>query len=208
MAVEVFEAVDLAEAGKTKGGAVEASAAPRATSAAADADRLRRIVTENYGFVWRSLRRLGVPEADSDDGVQRVLAVVARRLHELAAGAERAFLFQTAVRVAAEMRRSWRRSRLTLGDGDLPEPVDEAPAADVAIEQREARKFLDDAIASLDIELAAVFVLFELEELTTSEIAVLLAIPPGTVSTRLRRAREEFKKVVLRLRADAARRAP
>ena len=173
-----------------------------------DTARLRRIVTEDYGFLWRSLRRLGVPEADADDGVQRVLGVLARRLHDIAAGAERAFLFQTAVRVASEMRRSQRRSRLTLVAGDLSEPYDDAPGPDAVLEQQQARRLLDEAIDELDIDLAAVFVLFELEEMTTAQIAVLLAIPPGTVSTRLRRAREEFKKTANRLRArnDATRR--
>ncbi len=167
--------------------------------------RLRRVVTEDYGFLWRSLRRLGVPEADADDGAQRVLGVLARRIQDVAPGAERAFLFQTALRVASEMRRSQRRSRVTLAHDELEEPVDDAPGPDVVVEQQEARRLLGEALDSIEIELAAVFILFELEELTTSEIAQLLGIPPGTVSTRLRRAREDFKKAVVRLRARASR---
>ncbi|MBX3210960.1 MAG: sigma-70 family RNA polymerase sigma factor [Labilithrix sp.] len=199
MTVDVFENPPLE--GREPVGSAEAARA-------VDTARLRRIVTEDYGFLWRSLRRLGVPEADADDGVQRVLGVLARRLHEVAVGVERAFLFQTALRVASEMRRSQRRSRLALPDGDLHEPPDEAPGPDAVLEQRQARRLLDEAITALDIDLAAVFVLFELEEMTTSRIAELLEIPPGTVSTRLRRAREEFKKVASRLRArdDSTRR--
>jgi len=179
------------------------AAAPVSSEIAArpmDAARLRRIVTEDYGFLWRSLRRLGVPEADADDGAQRVLGVLARRLDDISPGAERAFLFQTALRVASEMRRSQRRSRLTLADEEPPEPVDDAPGPDVVFEQHEARRLLGEAIDAIDIDLAAVFILFELEELTTAEIAGLLGIPAGTVSTRLRRAREEFKKAVIMLR--------
>jgi RNA polymerase sigma-70 factor (ECF subfamily) len=37
-----------------------------------------------------------------------------------------------------------------------------------------------------------VFVLFELEQLTTPEIATMLGVPVGTVASRLRRAREIF----------------
>ena len=166
-----------------------------------DALRLRRVVTDDYGFLWRSLRRLGVPEADADDGAQRVLGVLARRIQDVAPGAERAFLFQTALRVASEMRRTQRRSRLELAKDDADdEPVDDAPGPDVVLEQQEARRLLGLTLDAIEIELAAVFILFELEELTTAEIAELLGIPPGTVSTRLRRAREEFKKVVVRLR--------
>jgi RNA polymerase sigma-70 factor, ECF subfamily len=195
MAVDVLDNPPLGERGKT---------APDRAARAPDAGRLRRIVTEDYGFLWRSLRRLGVPEADADDGAQRVLGVLARRLGDVAPGAERAFLFQTALRVASEMRRSQRRSRLTLTDGEMHEPVDEAPGPDAVLEQREARTLLAEAIDALDLDHAAVFILFELEELTTAEIARLLAIPPGTVSTRLRRAREDFKKIVNRLKAEHA----
>jgi RNA polymerase sigma-70 factor (ECF subfamily) len=42
-------------------------------------------------------------------------------------------------------------------------------------------------------------VLFEIEEMTIREIAALLGIPYGTVSSRLRRARERFQEIVAQL---------
>jgi RNA polymerase sigma-70 factor (ECF subfamily) len=45
----------------------------------------------------------------------------------------------------------------------------------------------------MSIDLRAVFVLFELEQTTLSEIAVLLDVPRGTVASRLRRAREYYE---------------
>ena len=60
---------------------------------------------------------------------------------------------------------------------------------------------LDRILEQMDLDLRAVFVLFELEELTTSEIAALLEIPTGTVASRLRRARETFEEQVTRFRA-------
>ena len=41
--------------------------------------------------------------------------------------------------------------------------------------------------------------LFELEGLSSPEIAALLEIPLGTVASRLRRARAQFRTVVARL---------
>lgn len=166
-----------------------------------DDARLRRIVTEDYGFLWRSLRRLGVPTADADDAAQRVLGVLARKLPEVAPGSERSFLFQTALRVASEMRRSQRRSRLTFDNERESELHDETPGPDAVLEQRKARELLSEIIAQLDLDVAAVFVLFELEELSTNEIASLLGLPPGTVSTRLRKARAEFDVLARRMRA-------
>ncbi len=56
----------------------------------------------------------------------------------------------------------------------------------------------------MPMEARSVFVLFELEELTVTEIARVLEVPIGTVSSRLRRARELFRAAALRLRAHAA----
>jgi DNA-directed RNA polymerase specialized sigma24 family protein len=61
----------------------------------------------NYGFVWRSLRRLGVPEHAVDDAVHDVFVVAARRLHEFEGRAAlTSWLFAVAVRVAQHHRRA------------------------------------------------------------------------------------------------------
>ena len=57
---------------------------------------------------------------------------------------------------------------------------------------------------ALPMELRAPFVLFELEEVPSAEIAAMLDLPVGTVASRLRRAREEFQKIVARVQARAA----
>jgi RNA polymerase sigma-70 factor (ECF subfamily) len=170
-----------------------------------DADvRLRAIVRENYAFLWRSLRRLGVTAADVDDAAQRVLGVLSRRLADVADGSERAFLFQTAFRVAQETRRARRRDRMALDQERVDGEADPAPLADEALASAEARALLDEVLDAMPLDVRAVFVLFELEQLTTSEIAALLAIPPGTVSSRLRRGREEFESIARRVRARRA----
>ena len=50
-------------------------------SSCIDAD-LAKTYREQYGFVWRSLRRLGVPDDAVDDAVHDVFVVAARRLQE------------------------------------------------------------------------------------------------------------------------------
>ena len=44
----------------------------------------------------------------------------------------------------------------------------------------------------LSLEQRAVFVLYELEELSVPDIAELLGVPVGTAASRLRRARAAF----------------
>ena len=67
--------------------------------------------------------------------------------------------------------------------------------------EKEERALLDSALDALDPEAREVFVLHELEQMTMVGIAEALGIRPGTVASRLRRAREQFEQSALRLRS-------
>lgn len=177
------------------------SGARVAAARTADDPRLRALFAAHFDFVWRSLRRLGLPAEAADDAAQQVWLVVARRLPDVREGAERSFLFATAMNVAATVRRAAARRRDQLPEGALDEPADPRPLADAALDDHRARAALDRVLDELPMELRAVLVLFELEELPTAEIAELLGVPTGTVASRLRRAREELQVVLKRLRA-------
>ena len=175
--------------------------------AAGDADghvttdeRLAAMFSEHVDFVWRSVRRLGVPDAGVDDAVQEVFVVAARRLAEIDAGKERAFLFGTAVRVAADVRRGAGRRRARISDDEAPDAADPTPAADELVDRKRARALLDEIVASMPDDVRPVFVLYELEAMTMAEIADVLEIPAGTVASRLRRARELFEAAIARRR--------
>jgi RNA polymerase sigma-70 factor (ECF subfamily) len=163
-------------------------------------ERLNRLFEQNLDFVWRSLRRLGVPLSSVDDATQQVWLIVARRLPEIAVDSERSFLFGTALRIASDMRRSLARLREVSGDTS-PDFADPAPHAEELLERQRARSVLDQLLEDLPEELRVVFVLYELEEQTAGQIAELLGIPVGTASSRLRRARAEFEQIVKRHRA-------
>jgi len=167
----------------------------------AEAIRLAGIVRQYHAFLWRSLRRLGVPEADTDDAAQRVLEVIARRLADIEPRAEKSFLFQTALRVASDLRRARGRARTIADEDTLGRATDDKPSPEEALNRKQARAELDVILDQLALDLRAVFVLFELEEMSTNEIAALLEIPAGTVSSRLYRAREEFQTLCVRARA-------
>jgi RNA polymerase sigma-70 factor (ECF subfamily) len=162
------------------------------------ADRVRSIVSEHYAFLWRLLRRLGVPEADVEDAAQKALVVVAKRIDDITEGKEKTFLFGVALRVAKASVREAGPGRLATEDcvDDLPAA---GPDAEEQIDDRRARALLDSLLAWLPLDLRTVFVLYELEEMTMAEIAAALEIPPGTVASRLRRAREEFQVLSERL---------
>lgn len=167
---------------------------------ACDPARLRSLVDAHLDFVWRSLRRLGLPSAD--DAAQRVFFIAARKLDRIESGKERAFLFGTACHVARDHRRTERRRKEDLSDGIDVE--DGSASADELVDRNRARELLDQVLDSMTLEVRAVFVLFELEEMSVPGIALLLGVPVGTVASRLRRGRELFHAAAARFRAREA----
>lgn len=165
-------------------------------------------VRDHYDFIWRTLRRLGVPPALVDDATQKVFWVATRKMQEARVAKERSFLFAVALRVAGDERRAFRRRPEVADEGACDAAADDAPAPDELVEQRQARELLDRILEDMPFDLRVVFVLFELEEMSTSEVAALLEIPSGTVASRLRRAREAFEDQVARFRARRGRGTP
>jgi RNA polymerase sigma-70 factor, ECF subfamily len=161
----------------------------------ADFDELVQL---HLDFVWRSLRRLGLSASDADDASQQVFMIAARQLTEIPPGKERAFLYGTARRIAANARRDQRRRREV--PAELAEELQELGALpDERLELERAATLLDDMLEHLPEELRRVLILAELEEVTVPAIAQLEAIPVGTAASRLRRARAAFEKLLERL---------
>jgi len=157
-----------------------------------DDARLRACVESHLKCVWRMLRRHGVCEADADDAAQRVFLVLSRKMNAVEIGHELPFLLRTAAFVASETRRSQRRRRESSeAPPDVAAPACHAP--DAMMEQREALEAIDAILERMDESLRTIFVLHEIEELTMAQIAETLQVPPGTVASRLRRARAEFE---------------
>jgi RNA polymerase sigma-70 factor (ECF subfamily) len=167
------------------------------------ARRMRTLVDTHHDFIWRSLRRLGVAPADVDDGTQQVFLIAARKLEFIRSGCERRFLYQTALRIASDYRRTVHRRDEVAGDAE-DSLVDSAPLAPELLEMRQAREQLDIILDEMPIDLRAIFVLYEIDEMSAPDIAALLEIPLGTVASRLRRARAEFSAAANRGIARAA----
>lgn len=171
------------------------NAMPDVPSARHGADHLRleRMFTSYHAAVWRILRRRGLSSAAAADATQEAFAMAVERLDEIAPENEKSFLIRNALQVARTMGRREQKWQ-------LEEDMDERGAEMRAADQRRANiELCDLALSKVAPELAEVFVLFELEEMSSPEIAQLLGIPLGTVASRLRRAREEFRDVFARI---------
>lgn len=174
------------------------------TSSPAAVQRLEAMVKLHFDVVWRSLRRLGVPDGSVDDAAQQVFMVAARKLETIEAGGEKPYLMGIAVRVASDARRTQARRR-EVSDDLAGDPVDPQASPEDLVDQKRARQLLDRVLSMMPMDLRAAFTLFEIEGMSVPEVATALGIPGGTAASRLRRAREEFRELV---RRHGPRRAP
>jgi RNA polymerase sigma-70 factor (ECF subfamily) len=174
---------------------------PPAIAARSEADqaRLRSAYRQNYAGVCRFLRRMRVTADRTDDAAQQVFLIAVEALPRIAAGSERAFLYETAFRLAHGMRRRGEREIPSLGLEFDPSPV---PSPDQLTDQKRAREVLDTFVVELDADTRNVFVLTEFDGFTMPEIADLLDVPLGTATSRLRRAREKIHSMVSKIYGD------
>lgn len=166
----------------------------------AETERLASLVREQFAYVWRLCRRLGLPEGDAEDAAQQVFLVAARRLADIRGGSERPFLYGVAVNQAAKWRASHARRR-EQSETELDTLAHTAPGPEELLTQKNAQRVLDALLESMPDDLRVVFVLYEIEQQTVAEIAVVLDVPVGTAASRLRRAREDFRARLARLEA-------
>lgn len=166
------------------------------TSAESSRQRLEQMFKAHHELVWRTLRRLGLDPNAAADLAQQVYLIAAERLGDIHHGSERAFLVGTAIRLAHGNRRKAQRVRL---DDDMDVHPSRSHLAEDLAEQRRAIRRVDRVLGHLKPDLLAVFVLFEIEGMSTPEVASLLSIPIGTAASRLRRARKAFHERAARL---------
>lgn len=170
-------------------------AASAAVGQAARDQRVTSMVREHYAFVWRLLLRLGVPASAAQDAAQQVFVVAMRRNAEISVGSEKSFLFGTALRVASDERRQAKHREVP---SELPDSVDLDADPEQELDARRRRQLLQEVLLEMPLDLRTAFVLFELEQMTKTEVADLLGLPVGTAVSRLRRARELFRQVLQR----------
>lgn len=151
------------------------------------------MIDDNVRFVGRILRKAGVPPSELDDQIQQTFIVAAARLEEVRLGAERSFLYQVALNMAAHVRRKMARRREVLEDR-VPERVEAFVTPEHLTSRKEMRRLLDKVASRMDPAFYEVFNLAAFEGANLKEIATRLGLPRGTVASRLRRARAQFRQ--------------
>jgi RNA polymerase sigma-70 factor (ECF subfamily) len=186
---------------------VVTGAEPMPTAHAVAGLTIREVHERHADFVWRTLQRLGVRSMDLEDQMQEVFIVAHRRLASFHGRSTlNTWLFGICLRVAAaHRRRAHVRREQAASDTEERLVTDSSEDPELAAIERETREELDELLGVLDLERRAVFVMFEIEDLTAPEIANVMGTPVGTVYSRLASARAELTKAVARRRARVRR---
>lgn len=168
--------------------------------APAAAREFEAIYREHVGFVWRNLRRLGVPELEIEDAAHEVFMVVLRRLSEFdGKAAITTWLYAIVRGIASNRRRADLRRQRRHTEAPPPGPA-EGPAE--WLERSQAAATVARFLATLSPEQREVFELFEIEGLRAHEVAAALDVNVNTVYTRLRAGRLRFAAFVAELRGE------
>lgn len=154
---------------------------------------LTQIYRDHHAFVWRIVRRLGVPDAGVDDAVQEVFVVLHRRRRELDfSGSIRGLLYGIARRVAKRSRDKAAAAAQLRVVGSAT--ARENPEDDAATRQKAA--VLQAALDALDEGKRMTFVLADIEGLTIPEVAAAMEVNVNTCYARLRVARARLGEAV------------
>ena len=175
--------------------------APQESIAAAPPD-FATIYEQQFSFVWRVARRLGVPDASLDDVCQDVFVVVHRRLAEFEGRSSiRTWVYGILHNVVLTWRRASRRKDPERSEIDPELIVDGAQNPQELASGAQAARIAHAMLATLAADKRTIFVLVELEGLSVPEAAEATATNLNTAYARLRAARADFAAAVARFQA-------
>lgn len=155
--------------------------------------RFAREILPHLDRAYRYARSLARDDNLAEDVVREAFVRALRSFHNCH-GDGRAWLFAIVRNCWFDAQRT--RSRLVALPEDGEEPVDHDDP-EIQVARAEASSNLRSMIAALPEPFREVIVLRELEELSYKEIAVITAVPIGTVMSRLARARAMLSTMVL-----------
>ena len=176
-------------------------AAPASAAPVTAPSTFAEVYRDNAQRVTRWASCLGGVDCDVEDVVQEVFLVASRKLTSVRdRGAFASWLFQITRKIVANHRRRLRWRQLWTGHDKELDRIPwggSDPAAE--LERRRMVTLLQLAIDRLPDKYRTVFVLYEIEGLSTQAIAGLCQRNMSTVRVQLARGRERFLQAYQRL---------
>ena len=158
-----------------------------------------QIMLPHLNAAYNLARWLVRDPSRADDVVQDAYERACKYFASFRGGSGRAWLLQIVRNAAYSMLKaerlgmevSLRRDEEDGVDTDLP---DSSPGPDEVLTQRQDLAALDDALNALPTAWRECLILREVEELSYKQIAQIMEVPIGTVTSRLARARQSLQR--------------
>jgi len=170
-------------------------------SRAGDQDAFGELVVKHRDRIHRLVFGLLRDSGEAEDVTQEVFVKAFYRLSSYKGNsAFYTWLYRVAVNAATDWRKKWRRRKgLSLEDGPVGSAglKDEGPRPERLAHGRELGERIEWALAEMPEKYRVMIVLREYEGLSYEEIARVLELRKGTVESRLFRARERLKALLL-----------
>jgi RNA polymerase sigma-70 factor, ECF subfamily len=157
-----------------------------------------RTFLPHMSAAYNLARWLTRSEQDAEDVVQEAYLRAVRFFEGFRGGDSKAW-FLTIVRNAGYswLQRSQGHGPTTPFDAEMHDVEDPGQGPEMELLQSATRKDVLEALESLPVEFREALVLRELEGLSYKEIAEVSSLPIGTVMSRLTRARQRLRQLLL-----------
>lgn len=150
---------------------------------------LETVVMTYYRQLYRYALSLAGHEADAADLTQQTAVKFALRWQEIREdGAIKSWLYTTLYREFLLLRRRERKT-VEFDESLMPQPFDEASPQELRADGKTALELMK----RMDEPHRSVLSLFYVDDLSYREIAEVLEVPPGTVMSRLSRAKDALR---------------
>lgn len=149
-----------------------------------------------FDQLYNFARWLTHDTVEAEDLVQETYAKALRGFSSFQAGTNfRAWMYRI-LRNAFLSSRTGLKVTVPLADEDDEKLVADGPSPESLLIAQVSRETVQRALDELPVHFREILLLCEVEEMSYQEIAETLAIPIGTVMSRLSRARKALRKVV------------
>ena len=150
---------------------------------------LAKLVQEHYELVYRYAYRLCGRRADAEDLAQQTFLIAGQKYHQLRQPEKQRSWLCTIVRnlYLKSLRQQAATTTVSLDEQSLQDPHGDEVHTSVHDE-------LQNALDSLPEEFRTPVILYYFEEFSYREIAEQLDLPPGTVMSRLARAKTKLRE--------------
>jgi RNA polymerase sigma-70 factor, ECF subfamily len=162
------------------------------------APHFQDVYKREFTYVLHTLRRLGVAHGELEDVTHDCFVAIYRHFDTYDPRRPlRPWLFGFAFRVAADHRKL-ARHRHEAREPAL-EATDPLPRPDQLVEEEQLRNGLLAALDAMDFEKRSLIVMHDVEGMPVPEMARLLEVPLNTAYSRLRLARAELERHLVKI---------